>query len=230
MNLLEPLGDARERLAESLLERRVQLLVDGDANLLELLLVVLLDRGELALHRRSHFAHALVERLAHPVGLLHLRARGAGERVGEVLLHRRELAAEAVDLLVLRARDVALLGQQRLLEMAQRGAEFLARALGAARDLVAQIARLPLGAGVDRRAAQGDPENDDRDEGEKRGNEPVGKHFRLSQRRSPGRLARTAASAVAIRAPRARPGRRGPARQAPRPRRAARPQASRRCR
>ena len=52
MHLLEPLGDLAEALAEALLERRVQLLVDGGADLLELLLVVGLDRAEPRLDRR----------------------------------------------------------------------------------------------------------------------------------------------------------------------------------
>jgi hypothetical protein len=100
-----------------------------------------------------------------------------------VLLHRRELAAEAVDLLVLRARGVALLREQRLLEMGQRRAELLARRLGAALDLVAQLAHLPIGVGIDRRPAQRDPEKGDENEGEKSRNQPVGEHPQLSQRR-----------------------------------------------
>ena len=149
----------REALAQALLERRVQLLVDRRADLLELLLVVRLDRAEPRLDRlprprpcagrwpRTSACELLAERFgellqrrrlarALRVGVWPaLRARRAcsparassGQRVGELLLHRRELTAEAVDLLVLRARHVALLRQQRLLEVARA----LARAPGA---------------------------------------------------------------------------------------------------
>ena len=52
VHLLEPFRHLAEALAETLLERRVKLLVDGGADLLEFLLVVDLDGAELALDGR----------------------------------------------------------------------------------------------------------------------------------------------------------------------------------
>ena len=73
-----------EALAEALLERRVQLLVDGRADLLELLLVVGLDRVQPRLDGRLDLGHALVVG-AHE--RLQLLAQGIRE-----LLQRRRLA------------------------------------------------------------------------------------------------------------------------------------------
>ncbi len=223
VHLLEAGGDQGEALAEALLERRVQLLVDGRADLLELLLVVGLDRAEPRLDRRLHLRHPLVERIAREARLLDVRCGRLRERVGEVLLHRRELAAEAVDLLVLRARDVALLREQRLLEERERLGELLARSLGAAHHLVAQLAALAFEAGVDRRPAQRDPGGEEENDGEKRNNEPIEGHPRLSQPGAAGlRGVRLEINAAGGRARAARRGRTPPARSAPAPPRATR--------
>ena len=220
MHLLQPVGDLLEALAQALLERRVQLLVHRGAHLLELLLVVGLDRGQPRLDGTAHLAHALVvgqgqrgeafaERLgeaAERVGLLQrdaaergvlrltrrqrLRAerkRGLLQGVAEQLLGRGELGAKAVDLLVLRARHVALLVQQRLLEGGERLRQLLARAGRAARHFVAQSAleRLRVGAqrglqfSVQRTlrcvvgAAQRQPEGEKKNEDEKGERQPV---------------------------------------------------------
>ena len=60
MHLLEALGDEPERLAEALVERRLQLLVDGRAHLLELLGVVGAQHVEALLDGRAHGLEALV--------------------------------------------------------------------------------------------------------------------------------------------------------------------------
>ena len=75
-------------------------------------------------------------------------SRRLAQRVGQLLLGRGELRAEAVDLLVLVRRDVAVLSQQRLLERRQRLGQLLPRAARAARDLVAQLALDALGLGT----------------------------------------------------------------------------------
>ena len=66
------------------------------------------------------------------------------QRIGQALLHGGQLHAEAVELLVLRARGVTLLPQHRLLEqangLAQRLRQLLARATGAALQFFAQLA------------------------------------------------------------------------------------------
>ena len=109
---------------------------------------------------------------------------------------------------------------------AERRAELLARALGAALDLVAQLARLALGARIDRRPAQRDPESDDDEKCEKRRNQPVEMHARLSQRARcarPSRARRRAQRGAAAARPSARRDRTRPARAA-----RARPPAARR--
>ena len=113
--------------------------------------------------------------------------RGLLQGVAEQLLRRGELRAKAVDLLVLRARHVALLVQQRLLEGGERLRQLLARAGRAARHLVAQSALerlrvrtqrgLQFGVrGTLRRvvgAAQRQPEGEKKNEDEKRERQPV---------------------------------------------------------
>ncbi len=126
-----------------------------------------------------------VEPFARQPRLLDLGQRRLPERARELLLRRRELAAERVDLLVLRARDVGLLGQERALKVAERHAELLARALRAAGHFVAQIAGLPFAAGVRRWPAQRDPQRDDDEQPEQPRRQPFENHARLSQR--PGR-------------------------------------------
>ena len=73
-----------------------------------------------------------VLRLARRLRQLRQRLRGRLQRLADLLLHRRELGAEGIDLLVLRACHVALLRQQRLLEQRQRLRQLLARAACAA--------------------------------------------------------------------------------------------------
>ena len=261
MHLLEPLGDLAEALAEALLERRVQLLVDGGADLLELLLVVCLDRAEprsrpsactsamrwslartsasqlvarassreLLQRRRLARPCALerrVERFARQPRLLDLRRGRLAERIGELLLHRRELAAEAVDLLVLRARRVALLRQQRLLE--ERRA--WRRAPGAFPGRCASTSsRSSRGLAlerpdVDRRPAQRDPQGDGDEEREQRRRPASRKASAIvaARARRPGCAQRRLSARPAAAAPSARRDRSRPGRAAPAPRPAAR--------
>ena len=149
VDLLQPLGDLLEALAQPLLQRRVQLLVHGRPHLLELLLVVLLDRLQPGLHRATGFRQARLVALGQRLQLLRQhrgRARGGGVLrlargrglLRQRLLQLRQLHAEGVDLLVLRARRIAALRQQRLLELGERCQRLLAQAGVPAADFLAQ--------------------------------------------------------------------------------------------
>ena len=121
---------------------------------------------------------------------------GDAQRLGEPVARRRELQPEAVDLLVLGSRDVALLRQQRLLEAGQRLPELLPRRHAAARDLVAQLAFDALrlgpqqlvqfvaeaapGSGIG--PAQREPCGHQQQQRQQRRREPFESHPRLSQR------------------------------------------------
>ena len=179
MHLIEAVGNLLEALAQALLERGLQLLVDGRAHLFETLAVVGLDRRQLVLHRLAHLGDPLVVavgqraqllglglteavqrrvlRLARSLRLRGQRVRGRGQRVADHLLHRRQLGAERIDLLVLRACDVARLRQQRLLERGQRLRQLAARAARAVLHVGAQVAFEPIG-GVGVAATQREPE------------------------------------------------------------------------
>ena len=125
--------------------------LDGAAHLGHALVVGLRQRGEAFAERLGEAAERVallqrdaverrVLRLARRQGLRAERERGLLQGVGEQLLRRRELGAKTVDLLVLRARHIALLVQQGLLEVGERLGQLLARAGGAARHFVAQSA------------------------------------------------------------------------------------------
>jgi hypothetical protein len=133
VHLLEPLGHLLEALAQALLERGVELLVDGGAHLLELGGVVLLDGRQALLDALAQLGQAQVEQLLLAVqrGVERLARRVLALR--QLLLQRGQLHAEGIDLLVLRARHVAALGQQRALELAELRQQLLAqrRRLGA---------------------------------------------------------------------------------------------------
>ena len=58
MYLLQALGHLLEALAQTGLQRRMELLVHGLAHLLQLLLVVDLQRLQTCLHRQSHIVQA----------------------------------------------------------------------------------------------------------------------------------------------------------------------------
>ena len=79
-------------------------------------------------------------RLARGLRLRGLRHAAGLQRIANSGLHRSQLDAEAVDLFVLRASHITLLGEQRLLEGAQRRTKFDPRALRAAAELIAQLA------------------------------------------------------------------------------------------
>ena len=79
-------------------------------------------------------------RLARGLRLRGLRHAAGLQRIANSGLHRSQLDAEAVDLFVLRASHITLLGEQRLLEGAQRRTKFDPRALRAADELIAQLA------------------------------------------------------------------------------------------
>ena len=99
---------------------RLQALLDGRAHRLQAALVALRQR-------RSCSPYVSAKRLSDAscdsradLRLLRQRLRGRLQRLADLLLHGGQLGAEGIDLLVLRARHVALLGQQRLLEQRQR--------------------------------------------------------------------------------------------------------------
>ena len=83
-------------------------------------------------------------RVASRQALLRKRRGRRLQRGGDGLLHRAELGAERVDLVVLGARHVALLVQQGLLKDTQGRAQLLAGRLGAAAHFIAQFALEPL--------------------------------------------------------------------------------------
>ena len=106
MHLLQPVGHELERRAETLVERGLQLLVDGRAHLLQLLRVVGAQRIELLLDGRADGLETRV------VGF---------RKIGESL-------AEMLELVVLRAGHSRELLQRGLRLSRERAAEFLARA------------------------------------------------------------------------------------------------------
>ena len=235
---------------------RGELVLDGDAHLAHALVVRLRQRAQL-------LAELLGEALQR-IGLVHRRCAPSDASCAsrapsaccasalvvwrsvsaERLLRRRELGAEAVDLLVLRARHVALLREQRLLERGER----LRTAPGACRPRCARPRRAARARAVRHRRApppaaahalpagpvlpaQRDPEREKKNENQERERGPFEKHARLSQpvdarpviqrrrlRRPPG-----GRGAVAS----ARAGRSRPAPPAPAPRPARRRPASR---
>ena len=132
VHLLEPLGHLPEALAQALLERGVQLLVDRGTHLLELALVALLQCAEppfvglrqcrqLRAQAVGQPAQGGVLRIARRLALLRQGVRRGLQGVAHLLLHRRQLHTKRVHLLVLRARQVAALREQRLLEQRQAG-------------------------------------------------------------------------------------------------------------
>ena len=101
VHLLEPVGHLLEAFAQALLERRLQLLVDGGAHLLELLLVAFLQRCEPLLDRRAHLRQA-------PLVAIGERAQLFVQRV-----------AKALQRCVLRIARRLRLRRERLLQRAQ---------------------------------------------------------------------------------------------------------------
>jgi hypothetical protein len=137
VHLLEPVGHLLEAVAQPLLERGLQLLVDGLAHLVELGRVGLLQLLQLRVQRGAHFAQPPGIRFAQALQLHR-------ERVRQGLLQQGELLGEGVDLGVLRARGLGALLDQRILEGCQRQRELLAGAARRFADLAAQLALHPL--------------------------------------------------------------------------------------
>lgn len=84
MHELQPVADQLERFAQPLLQRRMQLLVDRGAHLLQLAVVVLLQMPELLLHGA---AHHLKLRFVHAGQL----RETLGEAVQQMLLLQRHV-------------------------------------------------------------------------------------------------------------------------------------------
>ena len=127
LHRLELVADELERLAEALLERGLELLVDGDAHLLELLLVAGLELDQPRVHGGAH----AVQRLA--VGLGHLaEPLGHAVELGALHLgHGVELRGELLVAVGEAARELGARlarGGGRLLA---RGAQLLAHGVGA---------------------------------------------------------------------------------------------------
>ena len=81
MHLVQPVGDLLERLAQPLVECRLQLLVDGRPHLIQLLRVLAAQDVEPLLDGRTHRFEALLVRsreLGEPVAELHARSLGGG--------------------------------------------------------------------------------------------------------------------------------------------------------
>ena len=92
VHLVQPVGDLLERLAEPLVERGLQLLVDGRAHLIELLRILAAQDVEPLLDGRAHRFETLLVRsreLGEPVAELRARGLGSGRllaaRVREIL-------------------------------------------------------------------------------------------------------------------------------------------------
>ncbi|ABA49248.1 hypothetical protein BURPS1710b_2925 [Burkholderia pseudomallei 1710b] len=167
VHLLEPVRHELERFAEALLERRVQLLVDGAAHLFELRRIVRLDFLQARLERRAHLADPAIVRLRQLRELLVERIAEMPERRAllfarelrlplQRVAHRvellrvardelRELLREAVDLIVLHRRDARELCGKRLLQLREVARELGARMARAVDDLRAQLALEALG-------------------------------------------------------------------------------------
>ena len=98
VHLLQALGHLAEALAQALLQRGVQLLVDGRAHLLELAVVAVLQRLQPRLDRRAQLGQALVGALRHPLQQLVLGARGLAALRQQQLLQAGEVAARGLGL------------------------------------------------------------------------------------------------------------------------------------
>jgi len=101
VHLVEAIGDLLERLAEALLEGRLQLLVDGRAHLLELPRVVGAQRFQVLRHARADGLEPLLvrhrerrEAIAELLQLLALDAAHAGQLLGHRLAELREPGRE----------------------------------------------------------------------------------------------------------------------------------------
>ena len=93
MHLLEPLGHLLEALAQALLQRGVQLLVDGGAHLLELGLVALLQQRQATFDGLPHLGQAALVGLAQRLQLLGHRRTEALQALGQLSAWRRKAAS-----------------------------------------------------------------------------------------------------------------------------------------
>ena len=156
-----------EGLAQALLERALELLVHGCAHLLELLLVLFLQRLEASVDRAPHVLEALLDRLA---GVAH----GAADLLAQVARLAAELGAAARELLAQHAIG-ALLAALQLVEARSQlfGARFCARV--GARGIVqaaAQQQREQARAQEQQRRRQREPRLDERERFARRSRRP----------------------------------------------------------
>ena len=170
VHLLEAVGHLLERSAEALLQRRLQLFVDGGAHLVELFRVLVAQHVEALLDGRAHGFQALLvgarelgEALAEALHLLALPRRHRGE----LLLHRLREPGDADGELVARRR-------RRRRALPARGREVAADVALEVRRLRRQ--RLDAGAqfcrfarrGVARREQRGEARPGQRDQHDQR--------------------------------------------------------------
>ncbi|MNN43486.1 hypothetical protein D3C81_1577250 [compost metagenome] len=93
MHLLQPVRHQLERLAQPLLERRMELLVHGASHFLQFRGVVRLDVAQLLLERRPHLGQPAVVGLGHLRDLLILHRGDAGQVRRQGLLEAQHLPA-----------------------------------------------------------------------------------------------------------------------------------------
>ena len=139
----EPFADQLERFAQTLFERRMQLLVDRAAHLVELFRVVGLQLADFLFERRADLGQAPL------VGLGQL-----ADTQLLLLAKPHQGLRKTVDLIVLLGRNARHLRGQRLLEVGQMRRQLGALGLGALRNGVAQFALGALLAAVERIEAQ----------------------------------------------------------------------------
>ncbi|CDN43796.1 hypothetical protein BN871_DO_00110 [Paenibacillus sp. P22] len=144
MHELQPVADELERFAQPLLQRRMQLLVDSGAHLLQLAVVVLLQMPELLLHRAAHHFQL---RLVHSRQL----REPLGEAVQQMLLLQRHIVHVAHE----RAVHGVHGSRQLLAVLARRSRSLLAALRRMLRRVAADVVPDPVELPQQRRVCPG---------------------------------------------------------------------------
>ena len=151
VHLLQPVGHLLEAFTQAGLQRALQLLIHGGPHLVQLFLIAVLQGCQALLHDQAHFTELALAALGHLAKLLVqalgktlerdiLRVARRSLRGRQLLLCRPKLNPKRIDLLILRARHIAGLRQQRLLKQGQRLRQFRSAVTCAALHLAAQLA------------------------------------------------------------------------------------------